>query len=76
VGPGCRRPPVSWAARACEGNRRWAEMEWNRPMKPLYSFFYIFCFLFSFLFLFFNYEFVLKSEIDFNHTNMVKFVYL
>jgi hypothetical protein len=72
-------------------------MEWNRPMKPLYSFFYIFCFLFSFLFLFFNsqfelqnmrvklipnlkfnydFEFVLKSEIDFNHTNMVKFVYL
>jgi hypothetical protein len=24
----------------------------------------------------YDFEFVLKSEIDFNHTNMVKFVYL
>jgi hypothetical protein len=44
MGSGCQRPPVSWAARACEGNRRWAEMGVRQPTWT------VLLFLFSFIF--------------------------
>jgi hypothetical protein len=53
VGSGCQRPPVSWAARTCEGNRRWAELEGVGPIGFL---FFSFILLFFFWFIFFSFE--------------------